>query len=180
MASGTENGKDHTSHKHNTINGESGRSSKAKTHPARTNLNEMRRRVAAILEFVGRVQTERTSQQQGDKSNGSSGSGSGDKGNNTPTLNGLSKNTNGGNLLPTASLVRAVTDGLKDSNNREKSNLSTGTSSSSDQSPTETVGTGTLNMVDERDFVGMGSGDMMEILTRELVSWQSVYGVYSR
>jgi hypothetical protein len=179
MASGTENGgKDYTNHKHNTINGESGRSSKAKTHPARTNLNEMRRRVAAILEFVGRVQTERTSQLHGDKSTGSSGRGSGEKGTNTP--NGLGKSTNNGNMLPTVSLVRAVTDGLKDSNSREKSNLSTGTTSSSDESPTETVATGTLNMVDERDFVGMGSGDMMEMLTRELVQWQRVYGVYSR
>jgi hypothetical protein len=55
-------------------NGESGRSSKAKTHPARTSLNEMKRRVAAILEFVGQMQTH-TSRQTG-KNGDKSGSGS--------------------------------------------------------------------------------------------------------
>ena len=45
------------------INGESGRSSRPKYHnPTRTSMNEMKRRVAGILEFVGRMQTDRQSQ----------------------------------------------------------------------------------------------------------------------
>jgi len=133
----------------NGINGESGRSSKAKTHPARTSLNEMKRRVAAILEFVGHMQTER-----GAHSHQSSGSAS-SKGANTP---------NGVRLvaasLPTATLVRAVEAGLKEAGTKD-----------------EETGVG---MADEKEFANMDSVEMMETLTKELVQWQSIYGVYSR
>ncbi|KIW76227.1 hypothetical protein Z517_10973 [Fonsecaea pedrosoi CBS 271.37] len=143
------------------INGESGRSSKAKTHPARTSLNEMKRRVAAILEFVGRMQTERTTQAQAAMQvNG--GSGGSSKGSTTP--NGVSKTSSTssttGSTLPTASLVRAVEAGLNDVKEKDDDN--------------------TVSMMDEKEFATMGSVDMMETLTRELVQWQSVYGVYSR
>jgi len=66
----------------NGINGESGRSSRPKYHnPTRTSLNEMKRRVAAILEFVNRMQTEKQSQ-------GSSACASekGSKGSSTPNV----------------------------------------------------------------------------------------------
>ncbi|OQU97361.1 hypothetical protein CLAIMM_03299 [Cladophialophora immunda] len=143
------------------INGESGRSSKAKTHPARTSLNEMKRRVAAILEFVGRMQTERTTQVQA-AIQVSGGSGGSSKGSMTP--NGISKSSStsssAGSALPTASLVRAVEAGLKDVKEKDDDNV--------------------VSMMDEREFATMGSVDMMETLTRELVQWQSVYGVYSR
>ncbi|KAJ9611485.1 Histone deacetylase complex subunit [Cladophialophora chaetospira] len=165
-------GKDHTrpttghGHGHN-INGESGRSSKAKTHPARTSLNEMKRRIAAILEFVGRMQTERTTQIAAQTASGN-GSGGSSKGTNTP--NGLSKSSSGSSLsavgasaLPTASLVRAVEAGLKGA-----------------QELTSGEDEALLSMMDEKDFKTMGSVDMMETLTKELVQWQSVYGVYSR
>ncbi|RVX69816.1 hypothetical protein B0A52_06461 [Exophiala mesophila] len=132
----------------NGINGESGRSSKAKTHPARTSLNEMKRRVAAILEFVGHMQTEKASQSNQDSGSGSS------KGANTP--NGVKSNVH----LPTASLVKAVEAGLKDSKASEED--------------------GSVHLVEDKDFGQKGSVEMMETLTRELVSWQSVYGTYSR
>ncbi|KIX96653.1 uncharacterized protein Z520_07372 [Fonsecaea multimorphosa CBS 102226] len=144
-----------------SINGESGRSSKAKTHPARTSLNEMKRRVAAILEFVGRMQTERTTQAQA-ASQVNGGSGGSSKGSTTP--NGVSKtsstSSSTGSTLPTASLVRAVEAGLKDVKEKDDDHV--------------------VSMIDEREFATMGSVDMMETLTRELVQWQSVYGVYSR
>ncbi|KAK6368148.1 Histone deacetylase complex subunit [Exophiala oligosperma] len=130
----------------NGIHGESGRSSKAKTHPARTSLNEMRRRVAAILEFVGHMQTQTNTQSQ--PSSASS------KGANTP--NGVKDAT----ALPTASLVRAVEAGLKEANSTDEESG--------------------LNITDQKEFGVMGSQDMMETLTKELVHWQSVYGVYSR
>ena len=133
----------------NGINGESGRSSKAKTHPARTSLNEMKRRVAAILEFVGHMQTER-----GTQSHHSSGSAS-SKGANTPNGSKLSTSS-----LPTASLVRAVEAGLKEVNSKA-----------------EDAG---VTMTDERVFVNMGSVEMMETLTKELVQWQGTYGTYAR
>jgi hypothetical protein len=105
----------------------------------------MKRRVAAILEFVGLMQTERGAQ--------SSGSGS-SKGTNTP--NGHKGSSN----LPTATLIRAVEAGLKEAH-----------------AQAEDAG---LALTDEKDFAGMGSVEMMETLTKELVQWQTVYGTYSR
>ena len=87
----------------NGINGESGRSSRPKYHnPTRTSMNEMKRRVAAILEFVNRMQTERPSQRSS-----ASGSDKGSKGGSTP---------NGTSGVDTATisagLARAVEAGL--------------------------------------------------------------------
>lgn len=119
----------------NGVNGESGRSSKAKTHGARTSLNEMKRRVAAILEFVGRMQGEG---QTGANSRSSEGSGG--------TPNGTSIS------LPTASLVQAVEMAMG-------------------------KGPGTI-IEDVKEFREMGSSEMMDVLTRELIGWQNVYGRY--
>ncbi|EXJ78454.1 hypothetical protein A1O1_08854 [Capronia coronata CBS 617.96] len=132
----------------NGIHGESGRSSKAKTHPARTSLNEMKRRVAAILEFVGHMQTEKAA-----PSHQSSGSAS-SKGTSTPT------GVKGSIHLPTSSLVRAVEAGLKEAHSQEEQ--------------------GSLGVIDDKDFGNMGSVEMMEALTKELVQWQTIFGVYSR
>jgi hypothetical protein len=131
-------------------------------------MNEMKRRVAAILEFVGRMQSERTTQIAAQNTASGHGSGGSSKGTNTP--NGLSKSSSGSRLsaagasaLPTASLVRAVEAGLKDV-----------------QGNTGDDGENPMIMMDERDFGTMGSVDMMESLTKNLVQWQSTYGVYTR
>ena len=130
----------------------------------------MKRRVAAILEFVGRMQTERTTQIAAQNTaTSANGSGGSSTGSNTP--NGLSKSSSGSSLsaagasaLPTANLVRSIEAGLKDAQGK---NGSEGDEMS-------------LRLMEERDFTEMGSVDMMETLTKELVQWQSVYGVYSR
>lgn len=109
----------------------------------------MKRRVAAILEFVGHMQTER-----GAQSHHSSGSAS-SKGANTP--NGAKGPTL---HLPTATLVRAVEAGLKESRSNEEDGL--------------------VHLTNEREFATMGSIEMMETLTKELVLWQTSYGTYSR
>lgn len=138
------------------LNGDTGRSSKARTHPARTSLNEMKKRVAAILEFVSQMQTQQSntsSKQTASTSNSStSRSSSGMKGNSTP--NGMQL---GG--TPTSKLVEAVTAGLQDS------------STSNDTK---------MKILEEVDFSKMGSGQMMETLMKELVGWQTQFGVYSR
>ena len=87
----------------NGVNGESGRSSRPKYHnPTRTSMNEMKRRVAAILEFVNRMQTERPSQRSS-----ASGSDKDSKGGSTP--NGAL----GANASAISSgLVQAVEAGL--------------------------------------------------------------------
>lgn len=146
--------RDLNGHSPHGTNGDTGRSSKARTHPARTSLNEMKKRVAAILEFVSQMQTQQSNSSSNKptvtNSNGStSRSSNGVKGNSTP--NGLQM----GNT-PTSKLIEAVTAGLQDSDD------------------------GTLKMLGETDFSKMGSGQMMETLMKELVGWQTVYGVYSR
>jgi hypothetical protein len=131
----------------NGINGESGRSSRPKYHhPNRTSMNEMKRRVAAILEFVNKM--------QGDKSspNNSHGSSSGPSGSRTP--NGVSQSSSSGangNVQP-AALLKGLEAGLSAAQvHGEKA---------------------------EREFRAMASGEMMHVLTRQLVGWQSLYGKY--
>lgn len=155
-ANGNTNGRN--SPGHNNINGESGRSSKAKTHPARTSLNEMKRRVAAILEFVGQMQTQASRSSTNGKGSDKSGSGS-EKG--TPT---------GGAVAGVASLVKAVQAATEDI---AASNAETENDGDVDVK-------GKLKLRDDGDFRDMGSAEMMEALTRELIAWQRVYGVYSR
>ena len=95
------NGESPQGRKHNKINGESGRSSKAKTHPARTSMNEMKRRVAAILEFVGQMQTQRGGSGQ---SSGKANSGGG-----TPNTNGSGNAAvEAAGMVGMAGIVKAV------------------------------------------------------------------------
>lgn len=131
----------------NGISGESGRSSRPKYHhPNRTSMNEMKRRVAAILEFVNKM--------RGDKSgrNNSHGSSSDPSGSRTPNGVGQSNGSgSNGNIQP-AALIKGVEAGL-----------------SAAQVGGERA---------EREFRDMASGEMLHILTRELVGWQSLYGRY--
>ena len=127
----------------NGINGESGRSSRPKYHnPTRTSMNEMKRRVAAILEFVNRMQTERPSQRSS-----ASGSDKDSKGGSTPNGNLIVNNTS----ATSSELAQAVEAGL-----------------SSSSTPSEGS--------EEKNFTAMAAGEMMEMLTKELVHWQSLYG----
>jgi hypothetical protein len=112
-------------------------------------MNEMKRRVAAILEFVSKMQGDTGAKNSQNNSHGSS---SGPSGSRTP--NGVSQsasNGSGGNLQ-TVALLKGVEAGLSAAQvNGEKA---------------------------EREFRDMASGEMMNVLTRELVGWQSVYGKY--
>ena len=95
----------------NGINGESGRSSKPKYHnPTRTSMNEMKRRVAAILEFINRMQTDKTSQ-----NSSASASEKGSKAAATP--NGVSSASAASAGPSSAALLQAVEAGLAPSNN---------------------------------------------------------------
>jgi hypothetical protein len=109
-------------------------------------MNEMKRRVAAILEFVNKMRGDKGSQNQ------SHGSSSGPSGSRTP--NGVAQGSSSGasgNVQP-AALLKGVEAGLSAAQvNGEKT---------------------------EREFRDMASGEMMHVLTRELVGWQSLYGKY--
>lgn len=108
-------------------------------------MNEMKRRVAAILEFVSKMQGDKGSQ------NNSHGSSSGPSGSRTPNGVSQSSNSANGNDQP-AALLKGLEAGLSAAQVRgEKA---------------------------EREFRAMASGEMMHILTHELVGWQSLYGKY--
>ena len=113
----------------------------------------MKKRVAAILEFVSQMQNQ---QNKSNNSNAPSNSGSNTrssnsgKGNSTPNQASVTS-------MPSSKLVEAVTAGLQDSTEDGK-----------------------LKLVPDSDFAKMASGQMMETLMGELVSWQSQYGTYSR
>ena len=142
-------------------------------------MNEMKRRVAAILEFVGRMQGEGQAHIQGQGGQGansnsrSSEGGSGSGG--TPNNGGANMNGNGNvGGLPTAmasSLVQAVELAIG------KGVVGSGSMVVVEDSTMTGAGGGTT-IATGKDFREMGSGEMMETLTRELIGWQNVYGRY--
>jgi hypothetical protein len=114
-------------------------------------MNEMKRRVAAILEFVNKMNGDKTG------AHNSHASSSDPSGSRTPngvvTQGGSGGNMANGNVqLPAAALLKGVDAGL---------------------SAAQILGERA-----EREFRDMGSGEMMHVLTRELVGWQSMYGKY--
>lgn len=129
-------------------------------------MNEMKRRVAAILEFVSRMQVERPPGVGGRPSSGGA-SGSGSKGANTP--NGMNGSASSSAVsLPTATLVTAIeaAGGLKETGG--------GGGGEEKEAAVRVTGPNKPN----KNFDDMDSGEMMHALTRELVTWQSVYGKY--
>lgn len=118
----------------------------------------MKKRVAAILEFVSQMQTQHNKLKDSHTNSHGSGSGSNSrsshsgKGNSTPNINAMQIAG-----VPTSKLVEAVTAGLQ-----------------------EPADDGKVKLIDELEFAKMGSGQMMETLMKELVGWQSHFGVYSR
>ena len=107
----------------------------------------MKRRVAAILEFIGHLQAEGSSQH-------TSGSASSQcsKGGSTPN-GAMSVSSSNANLHAVA-LARAV----------EAAGLSAQVNGEGQQAP--------------KAYSEMASTEMMETLTKELLSWQSLYGKY--
>lgn len=113
-------------------------------------MNEMKRRVAAILEFVDKMNGDKTS------AHNSHGSSLDPSGSRTPngvvTQSAGGGNMANGNVQPAASLLQGVDAGLSAAQ--------------------------ILGEKAEREFRDMASGEMMHVLTRELVGWQSMYGKY--
>ncbi|RMZ80540.1 hypothetical protein DV737_g2950, partial [Chaetothyriales sp. CBS 132003] len=170
--------------------GASVRQSKAKTHPARTSMNEMKRRVAAILEFVGQMQTKastNTSNSGKDTPNSRGKDTPNSHGKDTPnsrskdTPSSRSKDTPNshgsgkGPACPATGLVKAVQAGA------EAKHASNHDREGSDRQEGALEGlNGRVGLRDDAEFRTMGSVEMMETLTKELVNWQSLYGVWSK
>ena len=117
-------------------------------NPNRTTLNEMRRRVAGILEFISRMQLDMAaSGEQVTPPNGNHGNG-----------DSSSKQS----IAVAASLVRSLV----------------GDQAVNGDTPTPNNATQEGATPKGRDFKELSSVEMMDVLTRDLLKWQEEYGRY--
>ncbi|KAJ5461709.1 uncharacterized protein N7458_003261 [Penicillium daleae] len=130
--------------------GDTGRPSKPRhMHPQRTTMNEMKRRVAAILEFISRMQVEMAVASE----NSSTPTGNGDR------AQGL--------LLK--SMVEQIDSAMA-------STISDG--GESVPALTDGDGDAPSTSAHEKDFKDLSSVEMMDVLTRHLLKWQQEYGKF--
>lgn len=123
-------------------------------NPHRTTMNDMKRRVAAILEFISRMQVEMAV-------NGESI---------TPPGNGDAASSLA-NSKALAKSVGAHLETLVQANGEE------GEDGTPSAPPTESEG-GSDQAPKEKDFKDLSSVEMMDVLTRHLLKWQQEYGKY--
>ncbi|OXV11972.1 hypothetical protein Egran_00265 [Elaphomyces granulatus] len=135
--------------------GESGKPSKPRyLNPSRTSMNEMKRRVAAILEFISRMQVEMAV--------------SGETTSTPPN----------GNAAARAALMRGIEAQLGtliQTRSSEGGRISTSSDSSISATDGECSAEGLFK---EKDFKDLSSVEMMDVLTRHLLKWQLEYGKY--
>lgn len=117
-------------------------------------MNEVKRRVAAILDFISRMQVEMAASGE--------------------TVTPPDNNGNGNNgLSARASLVKGVQDQLgsmlTSANSEGASTASSTAASAADYDVTKER---------EKDFKELSSVEMMDVLTRHLLKWQQEYGKY--
>lgn len=138
----------------------------------------MKRRVAAILEFVGQLQQTQTQQTQQNGKNSGNGSGNGTKGANTPLVNGQSAVA-----VEQVKVVQGLLLGLQEQTGAdEKMGQEGGGGGGGGQDDMDGVTGGEMKvkMREDGEFRGLESGEMMKCLVGELEGWQRVFGVYSR
>ncbi|CAP94997.1 Pc21g01000 [Penicillium rubens Wisconsin 54-1255] len=129
--------------------GESGRPSKPRhMHPQRTTMNEMKRRVAAILEFISRMQVEMAVASE----NSSTPTGNGDR------AQGL--------------LLKSMVDQI------DSAMPSTRSDGGESGPATTDGGYGESSTNHEKNFKDLSSVEMMDVLTRHLLKWQQEYGKF--
>ncbi|MCJ1252137.1 hypothetical protein MMC30_009375 [Trapelia coarctata] len=153
-----------------------GKPSKPKhMNPNRTSLNEMKRRVAGIMEFVSRTQIELEGREERTPP-GSGGSASSVRaaevngtadtrllGGGTLGMSGLAVGGGGPSEKENKDLIQSVINGL-DAHSHSQSH----------PSPADAH---ELNL-DERAFTNLTSAEMMSVLKTRLVGWQREYGVW--
>lgn len=162
---------------HSIGGGESGKSSRPRhMNPQRTTMNEMKRRVAAILEFISRMQVEMAA---------SGGGGVGGESSSTPIGNGngnRDRDRDRDRDRANGALLRSVAEHL------ESMLPSTSASDAGDSAPvTESEGSVAATAATtaehargpiEKDFKDLSSVEMMDVLTRHLLKWQQEYGKF--
>ncbi|KAJ5381680.1 uncharacterized protein N7496_004108 [Penicillium cataractarum] len=130
--------------------GDTGRPSKPRhMHPQRTTMNEMKRRVAAILEFISRMQVEMAVASE----NSSTPTGNGDR------AQGL--------------LLKSMVDQI---DSAMASTVSDGGESM--PALTDGDGDAQSTSAHDKDFKDLSSVEMMDVLTRHLLKWQQEYGKF--
>ncbi|OKP09702.1 hypothetical protein PENSUB_4973 [Penicillium subrubescens] len=130
--------------------GDTGRPSKPRhMHPQRTTMNEMKRRVAAILEFISRMQVEMAVASE----NSSTPTGNGDR------AQGL--------------LLKSMVDQI---DSAMASTISDG--GESVPALTDGDGDAPSTSAHDKDFKDLSSVEMMDVLTRHLLKWQQEYGKF--
>ncbi|KAM5444858.1 Histone deacetylase complex subunit [Microsporum ferrugineum] len=142
-------------------NGESGKASRPRyMNPNRTTMNDMRRRVAAILEFISRLQVEMAA--------------SGEQPTRPPGDSTSTMATTSRDMAATIAKAEALLNGL----------TTNGVSSAESQSSSETqvaptsAPSAAAAAGSDRDFKDLTSGEMMDVLTRGLFKWQELFGKY--
>jgi len=149
-----------------------GKPSKPKhMNPNRTSLNEMKRRVAGIMQFVSRTQSELEGR-DARTSPGSGGSASsiraGDTNGTADTRllggggGGLGLSSGGGGAeKESKDVIQSVINGL-------------GSGDGDGASPADAH----EHILDEKAFAGLSSAEMMSVLRTRLAGWQREYGVW--
>jgi hypothetical protein len=133
-----------------TNGGDTGRPSKPRhMHPQRTTMNEMKRRVAAILEFISRMQVEMAVASENSL---------------TPTGNG---DRSQGLLLK--SMVDQLDSAMASTISDGGESMPALTDGDGDTAPAS---------AHEKDFKDLSSVEMMDVLTRHLLKWQQEYGKF--
>lgn len=136
-------------------NGADGKGKGRHLNPQRTSMNEMKRRVAAILDFISRMQVEMAA-----------------SGENVTPPDSHSANGNNGATAP-ASLIKGVQDQLG------SLLASTNSEGASVESPADSMAEiDAMKEKKEKDFKELTSIEMMDVLTRHLLKWQQEYGKY--
>lgn len=114
-------------------------------------MNEMKRRVTAILEFISRMQVEMAVSSENSSTPTGNGNGNGDR------AQGL--------LLK--SMVDQIENAMPFTNGGESAPATT---------TTDGDGDGDALSVHEKDFKDLSSVEMMDVLTCHLLKWQQEYG----
>lgn len=114
-------------------------------------MNDMKKRVSAILEFISHLQVEMATTNASKTNPSDSAS--------TPGGNADASSSNSDNGTTVSALVRGVNAQL---DNLVKENG-------------EKIG---FDVLTEKDYPSLTSVEMMDVLTRNLVKWQQEYGKY--
>lgn len=158
----------------NGLNGESSKPSRPRhMNPNRTTMNDMRRRAAAILEFISRVQVEMATEKTPAAAVGSSA---------PPKTTTATTKTAAATSGPVGK-----TDGAVDTGGDVPKITLTGGEEKAGPATTEPAaeasGSGSGNQTqtdaaktEERKFTDLSTVEMMDVLTRNIVLWQQEYG----